>query len=169
MYICKVDLKTCVQWTVGFPLATETSENLQAVLSSSQKESAAHAAAKPDPSTAHATRALSRCGRINIEIALRRRFLRLQSHCRMHLSARQASANGRPVSECASVTWISGPMRIESPRLGKFLQVGSPAAPHLRRTGNTAEWKTIACRAGQGCCRGARRGKNCRVGRAGGL
>ena len=50
--------------------------------------------------------------------------------------------------ECASVTWSFGPMRIGSPRLGKFLQVGARAALHLRRTGNTAEWKTIACRAG---------------------
>ena len=58
------------------------------------------------------------------------------------------STNERPALECASVTWKFGPIRIESLRLSKFLQVGARAALHLRRTGNTAEWKTIACRAG---------------------
>ena len=61
-------------------------------------------------------------------------------------------------------------MRIGSPRLGKFLQVGARAALHLRRTGNTAEWKTIACRSGllQGGCREGAIGKYCRVCRQGG-
>ena len=54
-------------------------------------------------------------------------------------------------------------MRLENPRLGKFLQVGARAALHLRRTGNTAEWKTIACRAGEGV-QGAARIIGCAAG-----
>ena len=62
----------------------------------------------------------------------------------------KVSTNERPALECASVTWKFGPIRVGSLRPSKFLQVGARAALHLRRTGNTAEWKTIACRTGEG-------------------